>query len=172
MATKYRLLGILLAFFAHPLWASPHIADFETAHQAFVERSGCGAAKTLPQSDRHGFMANCVTGDGRTVVWELEKSRDDESVHRIRFTWFDFAVNDPTEAKRFAPGVDKHEAERMVDVFLETYAPCIKDKVRDGFFGQAGLEERNATGHQVAVKHFHNPSLVERVIEIRPLPES
>lgn len=170
MNLKTYLLGIVLMVSAAGISAMPQTANFDNARNAFVERSGCGNAKSLEASDRHGEMSSCIIGNGRTVVWELEKARDDNGIQRIRFTWFDFGVDDPTEAKRIAPHVDQDEAERMVDAFLDTYAPCVKDQVRDGFFGEDDLQAKNSKGFKVAVQHFRNPSLVERVIEIRPTP--
>lgn len=161
---------IILAFLglSSQGWSKPQTGDFETARDAFVENSQCKGHKALSAGKDHGDMSSCVMGDGRTVVWEVEKAQRGKKVQRIRFTWFDFAVDDPTEQKRIAPHVDQDEAERMVDAFLDTYAPCKKDSLKADFFGRDERETRNLAGDRVAVQHFHNPSLVERVIEIRP----
>jgi hypothetical protein len=148
--------------------ASPKTGDFAAALDAFVERSSCGEPKLLPAGKDHGEMASCVIGNGRTVVWEIEKSSSDDSVQRIRFTWFDFAVDDPTEAKRLSPHVDQAEAGDMLDAFLDVYAPCAKQQLRDGFYSGKATKTRNEDGLAVEVQHFHNPSLVERVVVLYP----
>ncbi len=149
-------------------WANPQTSDFSSASKAFVEGSKCGTPKLLGEGKDHGEMQSCVMGDGRTVVWEIEKSRTDESVHRIRFTWFDFGVDDPTEAKVIKPHIDEFEAGEKLDAFLDAYAPCLKDRMRDNFFESVAGDGRNKDGMRVSVKHFNNPSLVERVVEIYP----
>lgn len=113
-------------------------------------------------------MASCVTGAAGTVVYEIEKSSADDSVQRIRFTWFDFAVDDPTEAKKLSPHVDQAEAQRMLDAFLDVYAPCVKQQMSEGFYGGEAIQARNRDGLAVEVQHFHNSSLVERVVLLYP----
>ena len=153
---------------ANPQIATPQTGDYVSARDAFVKHSQCGTPKLLPPGKDHGEMASCVIGNGGTVVWEIEKSMTDDSVQRIRFTWFDFAVDDPTEAKRLAPHVDKEEAEVMLDAFLEVYAPCAVQQLREGFYDGNAARVKNQDGLAVEVRHFHNPSLVERVVVLYP----
>jgi len=166
----HQWLVAALALFASngPALADPKTDNYETAFEAFVEQSNCGEPKRLPAGKDHGEMASCVIGNGRTVVWEIEKSPSDDSVQRIRFTWFDFAVEDPTEEKRLSPHVDHAEAELTLDAFLEVYAPCAKQELRDGFYSGEATRVRNEDGLAVEVRHFHNPSLVERVVVLYP----
>jgi len=124
---------VALIAISAPGWTSPQTADFAAARDAFVEHSRCGEPKQLAPGKDHGEMATCVIGHGGTVVWEVEKSMTDDKVQRIRFTWFDFAVDDPTEAKRLAPHVDSVEAEQMLDAIKG--APLLK-----GVRGQEGVD--------------------------------
>jgi len=169
MKTYIRLTAALVLFALHGLaWAGPQTGDCDRAFDALVEQSNCGEPKLLPAGKDQGEMASCVIGDGRTVVWEIEKSSSDGGVQRIRFTWFDFVVEDPTEAKLLSPHVDQADAGQMLDAFLEVYAPCAKQRLRDGFYSGEATQVRNQDGLAVEVRHFHNPSLVERVVVLYP----
>lgn len=169
MIDSLRIAAALLLFaISSGAWATPKTDSFSTARDAFLEKSGCTSAKHLPAGKDHGDMSTCVMGSGRTVVWEVEKAPDSDTIQRIRFTWFDFGVHDPSENKVISPHVDQAEAELMVDAFLETYAPCRKASLTEGFFGTGADATKNRDGDHISVEHFHNPSLVERVILVRP----
>ncbi len=163
-------LAVVLALFATNgvARANPHTGDYVDARDAFLAHSKCGVPRLLPAGKDHGEMASCVTGAAGTVVYEIEKSSADDSVQRIRFTWFDFAVDDPTEAKKLSPHVDQAEAQRMLDAFLDVYAPCVKQQMSEGFYGGEAIQARNRDGLAVEVQHFHNSSLVERVVLLYP----
>ena len=169
MKTKYIFTTLLLLGVQSISQGGSRLDDFDNAKTAFAAKSECTNPKVLGASYDHGDLANCVMGDSRTVVYELEKSRKDEQVQRAKITWFDFAVQNPTGVRQYTPHGDRSDAERYLGVFLETYAPCRKAEVEANFFGGKGCECDIQDGaYKISVQQFDNPSLTERTVEIRP----
>jgi len=169
MNTKLVFTLLLLLGIHSISLAASELDDFDTAKSAFSAKSGCSQPKVLEASYDHGDLANCVLGDSRTVVYELEKSRQTTQVQRAKITWFDFAAQNPTGVRQYAPHGDRDNARRYLGDFLQAYAPCRRAEVEEHFFSGQGCECDIQDGtYSISVHKFNNPSLTERSVEIRP----
>ncbi len=169
MKTKFIFVTLLLLGVQLISQGGSRLDDFDQAKTAFSAKSECSNPKVLGASYDHGDLANCVMGDTRTVVYELEKSRKDEQVQRAKITWFDFDTQNPTGVRQYAPHGDRSDAARYLGDFLATYAPCRKTEVEENFFGDKGCECDIQDGaYRISVQQFDIPSLTERTVEIRP----
>jgi hypothetical protein len=148
--------------------AEPRLASFGEAKAAFEEHSGCVIQSILAPSYDHGELANCVLGESRSIVYELEKNSSGDGVKKAKITWFDFAAEPAVAAQRYRPHADRGDAERSLAAFADAYAPCQKERLQDSFFNGAACQCHSADGKfAISVYQFDNPSLTERSVEIR-----
>lgn len=159
---------LLLMGLAANAAAASDLASFDSAKTAFEENSGCAMSGVLPASYDHGDLANCVIGESRTVVYELEKSTSSEDVKKAKITWFDFGIEPDLSKNDYRVHGDSEVAAQSVEAFVDAYAPCQKEKLQASFFNGEGCQCETADGKfDVIVYQFENPSLTERSVEIR-----
>jgi hypothetical protein len=122
------LVSLFLLFHATPSFAGG-FKSFTEENERIKAKAICNDVGVSPHFGASGKLFGCITGKAMTVKLFVNETKDKNRVEHIKLMWNDWFID-----SGHGLHADKSEAEQLVKVVADLYAPTQKARLMKVFF--------------------------------------
>lgn len=133
---------------------------YSSETNALRSLAACTRVKDTPDSNGFSALYSCIEGQKETAKLFVSGAKNSDGIKNVKVMWNDWF-------KDIGEGLhpDRTEAERLLTVVANRYAPNELEKIKAAFFGKQALQI--AVGDfLIEVKHDKGPAIEEHLLVV------